>query len=150
MAASGPSYSARRFTIGELEQIARGDRPLIEESYPIPVGRLIAIIVLDALKKGAAAITIEPCEKRLVVKYATDSAPGHEGMLAPDRLRTTIGELLKRLASIEPMGTRGVYAGVFEIESKDGGVIEIRVSTHPVLWGEKIELRIFQRPRVWS
>jgi type IV pilus assembly protein PilB len=112
----------------------------IEEA---PVVRLINGILTDAVQKGASDIHIEPYEKEIRVRYRIDGAL-REVMRPPLKWKASLTARVKILADLNIAERRIPQDG--RIKMKFGNrVIDFRVSTVPVLFGEKIVLRILDK-----
>ena len=108
-----------------------------------PVVRLINGILTDAVKRGASDIHIEPFENELRVRYRIDGGL-QEVMKPPIKLRAAIASRVKIMSSLDIAERRLPQDG--RIKLKMGKrVIDFRVSTLPVMFGEKIVLRILDK-----
>jgi type IV pilus assembly protein PilB len=108
-----------------------------------PVVKLINAILTDAVKRGASDIHVEPFEHEMRVRYRVDGAL-HEVMKPPIKMRAALTSRLKIMASLNIAERRVPQDG--RIKLKFGSkVIDYRVSTLPVLFGEKIVLRILDK-----
>ncbi|HSM09924.1 MAG TPA: type IV-A pilus assembly ATPase PilB [Gemmatimonadota bacterium] len=108
-----------------------------------PVVRLINGLLIDAVKRGASDIHIEPYEKEVRVRYRIDGTL-QEIMKPPMRMKAALISRVKILADLNIAERRVPQDG--RIKLKIGRkVIDFRVSTLPVLFGEKIVLRILDK-----
>src|SRR5947209_6677823 len=108
-----------------------------------PVVKLINGLLTDAVKRGASDIHIEPFEHELRVRYRVDGAL-HEVMKPPVKMRAALTSRAKIMAQLNIAERRVPQDG--RIKLKMGTkVIDFRVSTLPVLFGEKIVLRILDK-----
>jgi len=108
-----------------------------------PVVKLINGILTDAVKRGASDIHIEPFEKEIRVRYRIDGAL-LEVMKPPFKLRAALTSRIKIMSALNIAERRVPQDG--RIKLKMGSrVIDFRVSTLPVIFGEKIVLRILDR-----
>jgi len=108
-----------------------------------PVVKLINGILTDAVKRGASDIHIEPFEKEIRVRYRVDGSL-KEIMKPPFRMKAGLASRLKILAGLDIAERRMPQDGRIKMKMRDH-VIDFRVSTLPVLFGEKIVLRILDR-----
>jgi type IV pilus assembly protein PilB len=129
----------------ELEVIEEAE----EEDQPTQIGddapvvKLINGILTDAVKRGASDIHIEPFEKELRVRYRVDGAL-QEVMKPPIKLRAALTSRVKIMSNLNIAERRVPQDG--RIKLKMGKrVIDFRVSTLPVIFGEKIVLRILDQ-----
>jgi type IV pilus assembly protein PilB len=108
-----------------------------------PVVKLINGLLTDAVKRGASDIHIEPFEHEMRVRYRVDGAL-QEVMKPPIKMRAALTSRVKIMAQLNIAERRVPQDG--RIKLKFGSkVIDFRVSTLPVLFGEKIVLRILDR-----
>ncbi len=108
-----------------------------------PVVRLINGILADAVKRGASDVHIEPYETELRVRYRIDGTL-REIVKPPLRMKAALISRVKILADLNIAERRIPQDG--RIKLKIGRrVVDFRVSTLPVLFGEKIVLRILDQ-----
>ncbi len=108
-----------------------------------PVVRLINGILTDAVKRGASDIHIEPYENEVRIRYRIDGTL-REIVKPPIRMKAALISRVKILADLNIAERRVPQDG--RIKLKIGRrVIDFRVSTLPVLFGEKIVLRILDK-----
>ncbi len=108
-----------------------------------PVVKLINGLLTDAVKRGASDIHIEPFEHEMRVRYRVDGTL-LEVMKPPVKMRAALTSRVKIMASLNIAERRVPQDG--RIKLKMGArVIDFRVSTLPVLYGEKIVLRILDK-----
>ncbi|MDH4350124.1 MAG: ATPase, T2SS/T4P/T4SS family, partial [Gemmatimonadota bacterium] len=120
-----------------------------EDTAPVQVGddapvvKLINGILTDAVKRGASDIHIEPFEHEIRVRYRIDGAL-LEVMKPPAKLKAALTSRVKIMSNLNIAERRVPQDG--RIKLKMGKrVIDFRVSTLPVLYGEKIVLRILDK-----
>ena len=119
--------------IGELKQA-------IEEA---PVVKLVNFVLTDAITKGASDIHIEPYEKVFRVRYRIDGIL-YDVMQPPMRLRAAITSRLKIMAELDIAERRLPQDGRIKVRVK-GKEVDLRVSTLPTIFGEKVVMRILDR-----
>jgi len=108
-----------------------------------PVVKLINGLLTDAVKRGASDIHIESFEHEMRVRYRVDGAL-HEVMKPPIKMKAALISRVKIMAQLNIAERRVPQDG--RIKLKMGArVIDFRVSTLPVLFGEKIVLRILDK-----
>ena len=108
-----------------------------------PVVKLINAILTDAVKRGASDIHIEPFEHEIRVRYRVDGSL-QEVMKPPLKLKAALTSRIKIMSSLNIAERRVPQDG--RIKLKMGKrVIDYRVSTLPVLFGEKIVMRILDK-----
>ena len=108
-----------------------------------PVVKLINGLLGDAVRRGASDIHVEPFEHEIRVRYRVDGAL-QEVMKPPAKMRAALTSRIKIMAQLNIAERRVPQDG--RIKLKMGHrVIDFRVSTLPVLFGEKIVLRILDK-----
>ena len=131
---------------GELEVVAQQEEDEQQggaTADDAPVVKLINAILTDAVKRGASDIHIEPFEHELRVRYRIDGAL-LEVMKPPLKLKAALISRIKIMSALN-IAERRVPQDR-RIKLKMGKrVIDYRVSTLPVLFGEKIVLRILDK-----
>ncbi|MEJ2217304.1 MAG: type IV-A pilus assembly ATPase PilB [Gemmatimonadota bacterium] len=108
-----------------------------------PVVKLINGILTDAVLKGVSDIHVEPYEKELRVRYRIDGAL-QEIMKPPLKMKAALISRLKILADLNIAERRVPQDGRIKLKVRNK-IVDFRVSTLPVIFGEKIVLRILDR-----
>ncbi len=128
------SLDAEDVNVLELEKQAEG----------APVVRLVNAILLNAIKKGASDIHVEPYEKKVRVRYRVDGVLLEE-MQPPIKLKNAIASRLKIMASLDIAERRLPQDGRIKLKMGKGKEMDFRVSVLPTIWGEKIVLRLLDK-----
>ena len=108
-----------------------------------PVVKLINGLLTDAVKRGASDIHIEPFEHEIRVRYRIDGAL-LEVMKPPLKMKAALTSRVKILSQLNIAERRVPQDGRLKLKM-GSRVIDFRVSTLPVLFGEKIVLRILDK-----
>jgi len=108
-----------------------------------PVVKLINGLLIEAVKRGASDIHIEPFEHEIRVRYRIDGAL-LEIMRPPLRMKAALTSRIKILSQLNIAERRVPQDGRLKLKMGNR-VIDFRVSTLPVLYGEKIVLRILDK-----
>jgi len=108
-----------------------------------PVIKLVNGILIKALKMGASDIHIEPAEDRSVVRFRLDGRL-HPAMRFPARVHAHVASRVKILARLDIANTRTPQDGRTRIRVWDKPY-DLRVSTLPSMFGEKVVLRILDK-----
>jgi type IV pilus assembly protein PilB len=108
-----------------------------------PVVKLINGLLTDAVKRGASDIHIEPFEHEIRVRYRIDGAL-LEIMKPPLKMKAALTSRVKILSQLNIAERRVPQDGRLKLKMGTR-VIDFRVSTLPVLFGEKIVLRILDK-----
>ncbi len=147
---SGPSYDEVMAGFEESEIEFTGDEDelnvleLEKASEDAPVVRLVNMILLNAIKKGASDIHIEPYEKKLRVRYRVDGVLIEE-MTPPMKLKNAISSRLKIMSQLDIAERRLPQDGRIKLKLGKGREMDFRVSVLPTLWGEKIVMRLLDK-----
>ncbi len=113
-------------------------------SEDAPVVRLCNAVLLNAIKKGASDIHIEPYEKQMRVRYRIDGVL-HEEMHPPMKLKNAISSRLKIMSSLDIAERRLPQDGRIKLKLGKGKEMDFRVSVMPTLFGEKICMRLLDK-----
>ncbi|WP_437963264.1 type IV-A pilus assembly ATPase PilB [Sorangium sp. So ce260] len=146
----GPSYDEVLSEFGEEEvgfQVEADDVNVLElekAAEGAPVVRLVNAILLNAIKKGASDIHVEPYEKKLRVRYRIDGVLMEE-MQPPIKLKNAIASRLKIMSSLDIAERRLPQDGRIKLKMGRGREMDFRVSVLPTIWGEKIVLRLLDK-----
>lgn len=108
-----------------------------------PVVKFINGLLTDAVLKGVSDIHIEPFEKEIRVRYRIDGSL-QEVMKPPMKMKAAITSRVKILADLNIAERRVPQDGRIKLKMKKK-VVDFRVSTLPVIFGEKIVMRILDK-----
>ncbi len=117
---------------------------LEKASEDAPVVRLVNVILLNAIRKGASDIHIEPYEKRMRVRYRVDGVL-HEEMSPPLKLKNALSSRLKIMSQLDIAERRLPQDGRIKMKLGRDREMDFRVSVLPTMWGEKIVLRLLDK-----
>ncbi|MCC6646097.1 MAG: type IV-A pilus assembly ATPase PilB [Polyangiaceae bacterium] len=147
---AGPSYEdvMAGFEESEVEFSAEDDEVNIGDleraSEDAPVVKLVNMILLNAIKRGASDIHIEPYEKKFRVRYRIDGVLSEE-MSPPLKLKNAISSRIKIMSSLDIAERRLPQDGRIKLKLGKGRDMDYRVSVLPTLWGEKIVMRLLDK-----
>jgi type IV pilus assembly protein PilB len=116
---------------------------LQEQIDAAPVVKFINGLLTDAVLRGVSDIHIEPYEKEVRVRYRIDGAL-QEVMKPPMKMKAALTSRIKILADLNIAERRVPQDGRIKLRLKNR-VVDFRVSTLPVIFGEKIVLRILDK-----
>ncbi len=128
---------------GSEEEI---DEDLAVTTSDSPVVKLVNRVVADAVKRGASDIHFEPFEKYVRIRYRIDGVL-HEIMRPSRKYRLAMVSRLKILGGMNIAEHHLPQDGRTKIRVGDR-FVDMRVSTLPTLFGEKVELRLLDRTQV--
>jgi type IV pilus assembly protein PilB len=117
---------------------------LEKASADAPVVRLVNVLLLNAIRKGASDIHVEPYEKRLRVRYRIDGVL-HEEMNPPLKLKNALVSRLKIMSQLDIAERRLPQDGRIKLKLGKGREMDFRVSVLPTMWGEKVVLRLLDK-----
>jgi type IV pilus assembly protein PilB len=129
--------SEQQVDLAELERAA-------EEA---PVVKLVNLILVDALRRGASDIHLEPYEREYRVRFRIDGIL-YNIMTPPLKLRDAIISRLKIMAKLDISEKRLPQDGRILMKMKHEGKrkeLDFRVSVLPTLYGEKVVLRLLDK-----
>ena len=132
----------------ELEQIDVAS--LERQGGEAPVIRLVNLMLMSAIQKGASDIHIEPYEKEFRVRFRIDGIL-YNVMAPPMKFRDAITSRIKIMAKLDIAEKRLPQDGRIKIRfAVDGALKEIdfRVSCLPTLFGEKIVMRLLDKDKL--
>jgi type IV pilus assembly protein PilB len=130
---------------GEVEVVAEEEDESATQAQidDAPVVKLVEGILKNAVMKGASDIHIEPFEHEIRVRYRVDGAL-LEIMKPPMKMKAALTSRIKILSHLNIAERRVPQDGRLKLKMGNR-VIDFRVSTLPVLFGEKIVLRILDK-----
>ena len=125
----------------EGENSAQNDENVVGGTDEAPIVKYVNKILLDAIRRGASDVHFEPYEKFYRVRYRID------GVLRavsnpPAALSQRIAARLKVMAQLDIAERRVPQDGRMKLNLGKGRAMDFRVSTLPILAGEKVVLRI--------
>jgi len=117
-----------------------------EEASEAPVIRFVNLILADAIRKRASDIHLEPYEKIFRVRYRIDGVL-HDVMAPPKQMEAAILSRVKIMANMDIAERRLPQDGRISVKfsSKE---VDLRVSSLPTIFGEKIVMRILDKSGV--
>jgi type IV pilus assembly protein PilB len=131
----------------ELTKVIAADDDATEEEVSetdvaedSPVAQTVNIIIEYGIKAGASDIHIEPREDFVVVRYRIDGMLREANKL-PRKLLGSLVSRIKILSNLKIDEHRAPQDGRFKVEVS-GLMYALRVSTLPILDGEKVVMRI--------
>ncbi|MBX5484701.1 MAG: type IV-A pilus assembly ATPase PilB [Myxococcaceae bacterium] len=147
-AEKGPSLDEIVGEVADEVEVAREEEEEIGDiakaADDAPVVKLVNLILLDAIKKGASDIHVEPYEKDFRVRFRIDGVL-YDVMRPPMKLRNAITSRLKIMAQLDISERRLPQDGRIKIKMGGGKEMDFRVSVCPTLFGEKVVLRLLDK-----
>ncbi len=127
----------------DLAQLARA-------SEDAPVVRLVNVLLVDSLRRGASDIHVEPYEKDFRIRFRIDGIL-YDIMHPPMTMRDALISRLKIMSKLDISEKRLPQDGRIKIKVKiddRSRELDFRVSTLPTLFGEKVVLRLLDKDKL--
>ena len=144
----GDGRSRRRAAGAKKTSMALSE--LEKATEDAPVVKLVNMVLIDAMKRGASDIHIEPYEKNYRIRFRIDGML-QEVMRPNLKLKDPLTSRVKILAKLNIAEKRLPQDGRIKLRVNLGGkqkVIDYRVSILPTLFGEKIVLRLLDSDKL--
>lgn len=126
-----------------LEALQTTSARELESENSTPIIQLVSSILTTAIRGGASDIHFEPHEDVVRVRYRIDGIL-QEIVELPKRVTRACVARMKIVSNLDISECRKPQDGRTEIRLNEG-VVDMRVSTLPTVWGEKVVLRILDR-----
>jgi len=123
---------------------------LTRMSEDAPVVRLVNVLLVDALRRGASDIHVEPYEKELRIRFRIDGVL-YDVMHPPLKMRDALISRIKIMSKLDISEKRLPQDGRIKIRVKVDSrsrELDFRVSTLPTLFGEKVVLRLLDKEKL--
>src|SRR5437588_4789525 len=123
---------------------------LTRMSEDAPVVRLVNVLSVDALRRGASDIHVEPYEKELRIRFRIDGVL-YDVMHPPLKMRDALISRIKIMSKLDISEKRLPQDGRIKIRVKVDSRsrdLDFRVSTLPTLFGEKVVLRLLDKEKL--
>jgi type IV pilus assembly protein PilB len=128
---------------GEAESTGVDVFELKESADEAPVVKLVNMVLVDAIRKGASDLHWEPYEKHFRIRFRIDGVL-HEMLSPPKRLEPAIISRLKIMSNLDISERRVPQDGRIKLRFGNRE-IDFRVSILPTIFGEKAVLRILDK-----
>ena len=112
-------------------------------SAEAPVAKIVTTILEFAVKSRASDVHIEPQEENVRIRYRIDGIL-QEKYLLPRNVHEAVVSRIKILASLKIDEKRVPQDGRFFFSS-DGNDVDLRISTLPTTYGEKVVMRLLKK-----
>lgn len=138
----------------DLEVVEENDEidlaALARASEDAPVVRLVNVLLVDSLRRGASDIHVEPYEKDFRIRFRIDGVL-YDVMHPPLKIRDPLISRLKIMAKLDISEKRLPQDGRIKIKVKVDNrsrELDFRVSSLPTLFGEKVVLRLLDKDKL--
>ncbi len=108
-----------------------------------PIAKLVEVIVKHAIDGRASDIHIEPIDGSYRVRFRIDGLLRAD-LVFPKEVGRAVISRIKILANLKIDENRKPQDGRFRFENKEG-TVDLRVSSLPVMEGEKIVMRVLEK-----
>lgn len=108
-----------------------------------PVAKIVNLILDYAVKHHASDVHIEPRESKISVRYRVHGIL-EEKLALPPKLASQVVTRIKILANMKIDEHRIPQDNRFQIKA-ESGLVDIRVSVMPSIYGEKVVLRLLEK-----
>ena len=133
-----------------LEFVDKGSKvdiaELGREAEEAPTIRFVNLIIADAIRKRASDIHLEPYEKVFRVRYRIDGVL-HDMMNPPKQMEAAILSRVKIMSNLDIAERRLPQDGRLSVKFQNRE-IDLRVSSLPTIFGEKIVMRVLDKGSV--
>ncbi len=133
-----------------LELVDKGAKvdiaELGREAEEAPTIRFVNLIIADAIRKRASDIHLEPYEKVFRVRYRIDGVL-HDMMNPPKQMEAAILSRVKIMSNLDIAERRLPQDGRLSVKFQNRE-IDLRVSSLPTTFGEKIVMRVLDKGAV--
>jgi type IV pilus assembly protein PilB len=109
-----------------------------------PIIKIVNGILIKAIKLGASDIHFEPYERTFRVRYRLDGVLRRD-MALPVQIKNAMTSRLKIMAKLDIAERRLPQDGRIKLRMGKGREMDFRVSSIPVLYGEKVVLRLLDK-----
>ena len=123
-----------------------GAGDLLDDTSDAPIIKLVNHMLSQAVKDRASDIHVEPTQYRLNIRYRVDGIL-YDMLSPPKHIQSALISRIKVMAEMNIAEKRLPQDGRIEIKIGDKN-IDIRVSTIPTSFGERVVLRLLDKTRV--
>jgi type IV pilus assembly protein PilB len=109
-----------------------------------PIIKIVNGILIKAIKLGASDIHFEPYERTFRVRYRIDGVLRRD-MALPIQIKNAMTSRLKIMAKLDIAEKRLPQDGRIKLRMGKGREMDFRVSSIPILYGEKVVLRLLDK-----
>ncbi len=127
-----------------IENLASDDYAAIDEmAEGSPVINMVNALVQRAVRDGASDIHIEPARNKARVRFRVDGVLYEVTTLRPDVIPAVVSRL-KVMANLDIAERRLPQDGRIQVHTQ-GRAVDLRFSSMPGLYGEKVVLRVLDK-----
>ena len=127
--------------VGDVDDARLQETAETNSEDDAPIVKYINKVLVDAVRKGASDLHFEPYEKKYRIRFRIDGIL-YEIATPPVNLANRFSARLKVMARLDIAERRLPQDGRIKLRLAKNKSIDLRVSTLPTMWGEKVVLRI--------
>jgi type IV pilus assembly protein PilB len=135
--------SLKDIEIDDSQMVQKSEDQAEEVIQDAPVSKLVQVIIDHAIEGKASDVHIEPMDKDYRVRFRMDGIL-HSSLSLPKNVGRAVVSRIKILSNLKIDERRKPQDGRFKIE-KQGRIVDFRISTFPVIEGEKAVIRVLDR-----
>ena len=131
---------------GAVENVEVVEQQAADDSEDIqgPIIKIVNGILIRAIKLGASDIHFEPYERTFRIRYRIDGVM-MRAMSLPNQIKNALVSRLKIMSKLDIAERRLPQDGRIKLRLSKGKEMDFRVSTLPILFGEKVVLRLLDK-----
>jgi general secretion pathway protein E len=123
-----------------------GAGDLLDDTSDAPIIKLVNLMLSQAVKDRASDVHIEPTQHKLNIRYRVDGIL-YDMLTPPKHIQSALVSRIKVMAEMNIAEKRLPQDGRIEIKIGDKNV-DIRVSTVPIAFGERVVLRLLDKTKI--
>jgi general secretion pathway protein E len=131
---------------GDLLMAIEGAGDLLDDTSDAPIIKLVNLMLSQAVKDRASDVHIEPTQNHLKIRYRLDGIL-YDMLSPPKHIQSALISRIKVMAEMNIAEKRLPQDGRIEIKIGDKN-IDIRVSTIPTAFGERVVMRLLDKTRI--
>jgi general secretion pathway protein E len=128
--------------LDELAQTA-GKEDLLDVASRAPVIKLVNLMLLEAVKRRASDVHVQPYEEKLVVRFRIDGVL-HDVFAPPKALQDEILSRIKVMGGMNIAERRLAQDGRATVEVGDR-IVDLRIASLPTSFGERAVIRLLDK-----
>ena len=127
----------------ELDETAGRNEDLLDVASRAPVIKLVNLMLLEAVKRRASDVHVQPYEDRLVVRFRVDGVL-HDVFEPPKALQSEVISRIKVMGGMNIAEHRLAQDGRASVEVGER-TVDLRISTLPTSSGERAVIRLLDK-----
>ena len=125
-------------------ELARAvNEDLLDTSGRAPVIKLVNLVLLEAVKRRASDVHVQPYEDKLAIRFRIDGVL-HDVLAPPQSLQAEIISRIKVMGGMNIAEHRLAQDGRATVEMGDR-IVDLRISTLPTSFGERAVIRLLDK-----